>query len=243
MTRPSRRYPSDYADPEEPYDDPEPDDGYEDLDESSPPAPTSSRRGAASRRARPAPALSGGLSLLAGVMLLVGACSGLATGGEAAMHASALGSGGRGASMSYSFSAGSKTAKIPVQAQGMTGLLQTGIVARVFYVLACLAAAVFAGLLLAKHQGLDARRLLAWSAGALAGLRIVLGGLDYVLIERSMAVARQQMQRTTGYSYAKMGAALSQAEDMGTTGMLVLAVGVAIFWIVGAVAFWETSDS
>ena len=206
---------------------------YADTERSLParkkPAPTS-----------PGPApLGGWLTLLAVGTLLVGSCSGLMTGGEAAMHASTLEGAASGkTSMSYSFSAGSKQANVPVDATATGRILRTGLIFRSIYVLACLAAAILAGFVLSKATGFNPRALLGYAAAALAALRLVLAGLDYAMVEASMEAARNQLRNMSGYSYNRVGTALNQAEDVGTSGLMALGVAVAVFWIATAVSYW-----
>ena len=110
----------------------------------------------------------------------------------------------------------------------------------ILLVLLCLAAIVFALAALNRAASFNPKPLLAYCAAGLGGLRLVIAGIDYTLVEQAMEIARNTMRKTAGYSYNSMGTALNQAEDFGTTAMMLLGLVLAIFWAITAVVFWDS---
>lgn len=182
------------------------------------------------REARGAVPLKGGLWFLAACTLAVGSCSGLATGCEAIGH-------GSGMKVTQNVQTGDAKASYIVPTDSTTATV--GVAFRLLYALACLAAVALAA---AAFGQAACRSALAHLAAGLGVVRIVIAGIDYVLVEEAMELMRAVARRQSGYSYGQVGEALNQAEDLGTSFMVWLGVALAIYWAITSVVFWPTKE-
>lgn len=210
-----------------------------DADDSTPVQSPRGPREATEERS-PGRPLGSWLGLLAAGTLLFGACSGLASGCEAAMHTAAVAADGASKKtvVKHSRSAGRTRTEVSMPAEAST-LATVGVLFRALYALACAAAVFLAGAALSKTARFNARALLAYAAAGLAALRLVLVGIDHAVVESAMELARAAARQSAGYSYNKAGVALNQIETVGTTAVVAAGAALVIFWIVTAVSFWE----
>jgi uncharacterized membrane protein len=168
--------------------------------------------------------------------LLVGSCSGLVAGNEllGSMRAD-------GGTAIRTERPGGGQKKVIASVETPAGLVDP--IVRGLYLIAALCGVAFAGAVLAKAKSFDARALLAWSAVGLAVLRLVLVVFDYMKLDAAMDAVHEQAQKLSGYSYAKHGQALETAGSIGGSFVVIVGVGLVIFWAVTAVSFWGTGSA
>ena len=189
------------------------------------------------RRATPRPTqaaepLKGFAWFLAVATLLVGSCGGLASGFEAIGH-------GSGKEFTQAIKSGQSSISYVVPTQDNTAAT-VGVAFRLLFALGCFAAAVFAGMAFGS-SGL--RAALAYTAAGLAAMRLVIAGIDWILVEQAVELARAADRKSAGYSYADTAAGMSAAEDFGTSAMLIIGMAVVIYWAITSVVFWPTKAS
>jgi hypothetical protein len=169
---------------------------------------------------------------LAAATILVASGSGLLTAFEAIGH-------GSGHEYTQSIETGRSKMSYVVPTEG-NPVATVGVAFRLLFVLGCIAAVAFAASAFGKQGGFDARAALAYAAAGLATLRLFVAGIDYILVEQAVELARNDARKSAGYSYMDSAAGLSAAEDFGTSAMLIVGMAVVIYWAITAVVFWPT---